>query len=386
MKNLLALLLFVSLFAPAAQAQLTLDKISPDTFRVQKFPVRYFYAGEKLRKPKQVQSILLAKNDLQINRDWQTAQTVRNVGTGISAVGVVLMGIGLIQQIKGDDGGTNLLLGGAGVMLGGFVVGAFSNKPSKRVMYRYNSLHLGRIAPSPVGEKSADNQATNDSKCPCVGFRTGLNASKFWEVGGSDELKSEEKTWWAKSLPAALTYEVPGASAGHALLLELALVSKGYRTKSETTNTTSTTHSRSDLQLRFLQLSALKRLPIGAQGRKLRFHAEGGLFAGYAAKARLKTRSVLKNEDLKRWTRSLAKRGFGDETGQLDMGRFDAGLVLGVGASHPLGPGRISLGLRLSAGAINLQKAEPFDPELRMPAVHTRDAGVSVAYAVPLNF
>lgn len=385
MKHLLSLLLLLSLFAPAAQAQITLDKLSPDTFRIQKFPVRYFYGGEKLRKPKQVESILLTKNDLQINRDWQQAQTIRSIGTGISAIGVIIMGMGLVQQIRGNEGGTSLLVGGAGGMLVGGIVGAFANRPSKRATYRYNGLHTGRLAPGPAGANPPPTPSVAGGGTPLVGFRTGLNASKFWEIGGSDELQNEEKTWWAKSLPVALTYEMPGTSAGHSLLLELALISKGYRTKSETTNTTSTTHSRSDLQMRFLQLTAMKRLPIGAQHRRLRFHAEGGLFVGYAAKARLKTRSVLKNEDLKRWTRTLTKREFGDEQGRLDMGRFDAGLVLGAGASYPLGPGRVSLGLRLSAGAVNLEKREPFDPDLKLPAVHTRDAGVSIAYSLPLN-
>jgi hypothetical protein len=380
MKNLLLAALLAAPFW--AFAQISLDKLSPDTFRVQKFPVRYFYAGEKLRKPKQVESILLTKNDLQINRDWQKAQTVRSVGTGVSAIGLVIMSMGLVQQIRGNEGGTNLLVGGAGVMLGGTIVGAFANRPSKRAMGRYNGLHTGRITPEPAGNSPAAAPSVAGGGSPLIGFRTGLNASKFWAIGGSEELQSEEKTWWAKSLPIALTYEMPGASAGHSLLLELALISKGYRIKSETTNSTSTTHSRSDLQMRFVQLSALKRLPIGAQGRKLRFYGEGGLFVGYAAKARLKTRSVLKNDDLKRWTRTLTKREFGDEQGQLDMGRFDAGLALGAGASYPLGPGRISLGLRLSAGAINLQKAEPADPELKLPAVHTRDAGVWVGWSV----
>ncbi len=137
--------------------------------------------------------------------------------------------------------------------------------------------------------------------------------------------------------------------------------------------------------MRFLQISALKKLPIGSQGKKLQLYAEGGVFAGYAVKARQNTRTVLKNDDLKKWTRTLSKHEFGDEPGQFNMSRFDAGLVVGAGVSYRVGPGRISLDARFSAGAIDLGKAEPVDTDLKYPSVHTRDFALLLGYSVPMK-
>ena len=48
-----------------------------------------------------MQYILLAKTDLRLNRDWQTAKTVRSIGTGVMALGLVLAGLGLLKSAKG---------------------------------------------------------------------------------------------------------------------------------------------------------------------------------------------------------------------------------------------------------------------------------------------
>ncbi len=398
---LLAAFVFV---ASLSNAQLTVAKASPDTFRIQKFPFRVWFDGEKIRKPKQVESILLTKKDLQINRDWQTANTTRSIGTGVMVLGVVLEAVSLVKQVNGDEGGTNLLLGGAGLLLGGAIIQMFSKGPSERAIKRYNDLEMGRASlfltssqdtskpPLNIGDRTEISEKTSvkkkydpDAAGPRITFRTGLNVSKLWEIGGSDELRSDEKIWWAKSMPVALAYEMPGNTPGHAFTLELSLVSKGFRDKTETTTNGGTTKSRTDLQMRFLQIAGLKTLPLGPQDRKLRFHARGGAFIAYAASARWKSRIVLKDDDTKRWTRQITKIKFGSEFGQLNANRFDAGLMAGAGVSYPVGCGRVTFDAQFSFGAMNLEKTKSEEPELKPPSLHTRDLALMVGYSVPIS-
>jgi len=401
MKNFLCLLLFISLVTSVTHAQFTPSNISQDTFRIQKVPLRYFFADERIRTPKQIQPILMTLNDPQINRDWQTAKTTRGIGTGVMVLGLAMEGLGLLNQIKGNEGGAGLLLGGAGVMLGGLIINISANRPTKRAITRYNDLQTGRISLYAPQEQNAPHdpwadalpeealpasgkKTTHEKPCPCFGFRTGLNISKLWEIGGSDPFKTDEKTWWAQSMPFSLSYEMPGIASGHGTLFDLTLLNKGFRVKSEMTNSTGSTHSRSDLQIEFLQLSALKKLPIGSQTQKLRLYGTGGAFAGYALKANQKTHSVLKNDALKRWTSSISKHEFGEGVGQLNARRFDAGLVLGAGVSYPLGPGRIMLDARTGVGVINLEKSKPADRDLKYPSLHTRDLTLLLGYSVPI--
>lgn len=391
-----------------SNAQLTTAKVfAADTFRIQKFPFRVWFDGEKVRKPARIESILLTKNDLQINRDWRAAKTTRNVGTGVMVLGLVLEAVSLVKQVSGDEGGADLLLGGAGLFLGGAIIQVFGKAPTERALRRYNDLEMGRTGPSvapPTGIIKQDGRTQNalprngersdslakkkrnpDAPGPRLALRTGLNTSKLWEIGGSEELRSDEKTWWAKSLPVAVAYEMPGSAPGHAFSLELSLLSKGFREKSETTGPDGSIKSRTDLQLRFLQLAGLKKFPIGPQDRKLCFHAQGGVFVAYAASARWKSRTVTKNEDTKRWTRQIAKIEFGDEFGQLNANRFDAGLLAGAGVSYPAWRGRITFDTRFSFGAMNLDKRKIEDSDLKYPSLHTRDLALMVGYSVPLS-
>jgi len=242
-----------------------------------------------------------------------------------------------------------------------------------------------RISETPAPISGVEQFRDTATQHPRITFRTGLNISKLWEIGGSDELRSDEKTWWAKSMPVALAYEMPGNTPGHAFTLELSRVSKGFRDKTETTNNGSTTKSRTDLQMRFLQIAGLKTLPLGPQERKLRFHAQGGVFIAYATVARWKSRSVFKDDDTKRWTRQITKIKFGSEFGQLNANRFDAGLMAGAGVSYPVGYGRITFDARFSFGAMNLEKTKSEDPELKLPSLHTRDLALMVGYSVPIS-
>lgn len=101
-----------------------------------------------MRTPKQMQPILMTLNDPQINRDWQTAKTTRGIGTGVMILGLAMEGLGLLNQIQGNEGGTGLMLGGAGVALSGIIIKISANRPTRRAVTRYNDLQNGRVSQS----------------------------------------------------------------------------------------------------------------------------------------------------------------------------------------------------------------------------------------------
>jgi hypothetical protein len=322
------------------------------------------------------------------------------------ALGVALELAGLSKSIKGDPAGSNLTTGGAVVVLGGVVISMLSKKPTKRAVLRFNDLEMGRsslsnretVNPLDTKEDGAlqENQQTGsqratskvrqpDSPGPRIAVHIGMNNSKFWEIGGSEELRTDEKIWWAKTTPIAISYEMPSSVPGQSLVIELAAIGKGERDKSESTTSSGTTKSKSDFQMTFAQLSAIKKIPIGTQNSHLRFHAEGGVFVGYAVNAKTQSRSRLKNDDTRRFTRQVTQRELGDGPGQLDFGRLDAGILIGAGASYPIGHGRLLFDMRFSVGALNQLNAESPDPVLKLPSLHTRDLAFMVGYSVPLS-
>lgn len=392
--------LFLLAVLPTARAQNGLPTGEPDTFRIQNFPLRFWYDGEKISKPRKIEAILLPPNDPQINRDWQNGKTIRNIGLGIQIVGLGVMTAGFLKTIQGEEDDNNLLLTGAGVMLGGVVIQIAGTGPVKRSMRRYNDLQMRRVDPPIPTVLKPDPLAGSDSLIPLkrpagravapppkasVGLFVGINNSKLWEIGGSEELRTQDQIWWAKSVPLTIRYEIPGKRPGDVLRFELALLSKGLRIKTEETGSSGSVRARSDFQMRFAQLSSLKTLPIGRQDGPLRFSAHGGAFVSYAATARFKTRAVSKDEDTKTWTRSIHKAEFGDEFGEINSKRFDAGLALGAGATWPLGPGRIGFEARFSVGLINLENGKSPFPDYELPSLHTRDLTFLLGYAIPVR-
>lgn len=352
-----------------------------------------------MKRPARIESVLLSKNDPLIASDWQSAKAVQNTGLGVMVVGLGIETAGFVKTVQGESGG-NLLLIGAGTMLTGALIQIAGLGPARRAMNRYNNLQLGKvdppiptvlksdslITPKPAVQPAAMAAASDDKQPSAqITLSTGQNFSKLWEIGGSEELQSEEKIWWSHNTPLALQYEMPGRRQGHALALELAFYNKGFRIKTEETDEESSVRARSDFQLRFVQFAGLKKIPLGPPNRRLHCSAQGGVFLGYAASARLKTRVVAEDQNSKVWTRSIEKLDFGDDYEEINVKRFDAGLLLGAGASWPLWRGRIVLDARFSVGLVDLEKSESPFPDYQLPALHSRDLIVLLGYSIPVR-
>lgn len=119
--------------------------LSSDTFRIQNYPLKIWLGQDRVKRLNSVQPTLFATQDPQIMRDWNTGKTLRGVGLGVQAAGLIMLGAGLLKTLKADDGssGGSLLMGGAVLSLGGIVLQIGGTSKAKKSMRRYNKLRWG---------------------------------------------------------------------------------------------------------------------------------------------------------------------------------------------------------------------------------------------------
>lgn len=122
------------------------------------------YDGKELRqmKFKVLKAILLAPNDPEINASIQKIKGKRALSSVVVGIGVVVMGAGGAVTGLGEDGGTAIMAGGAGILVIGTALGGGTGKHLQRAVTRYNQvvggtsgLMPGMPDEAPTGARSA---------------------------------------------------------------------------------------------------------------------------------------------------------------------------------------------------------------------------------------
>lgn len=123
-----------------------------DTFRIKNYPLKIWYGSTLYKKPLKLEPVVLSKKDPQIEKLWKNGKLVRNIGFGVTYVGVGIMALGLIKDIENAKNGTydpgssaTSTLRGAFVYLGGAVIALTGTSSLKKALRRYNDLQRGQI-------------------------------------------------------------------------------------------------------------------------------------------------------------------------------------------------------------------------------------------------
>lgn len=140
-KALFSIAICLLIMAQAAFAQ-------PDTLQISKRKI--FYHGERL-SGQQLTDLLASIKDTEIDRLLSSYKTSSTVGYVVGTGGLVMMGVGEALDLADplETNGLGLLVGGAGVMLGGGIVNMIGSTAIKKAILRYNDVVLGRTG-SPV--------------------------------------------------------------------------------------------------------------------------------------------------------------------------------------------------------------------------------------------
>ncbi|MFN0037314.1 MAG: outer membrane beta-barrel protein [Saprospiraceae bacterium] len=396
-------LLLIGTFALQLNAQTVITPSpSTDTFRIRNFPLVIRYAEKKIKKPKQAQSILLAKNDPQINRDWQTSKTLRNVGLGIQILGLGVEAIGLAKTLNSDGGDeNNLVLKGVGIMLGGVILQAIGTGPMKRAMRRYNGLQTGRIRPTvappiPTIYKAKSPVAEADTTpppapSPAKKFSKGFVAGATWggaAIGlGWSKQKLNYEEFFDKPLKRARVFSYAlqyGKQVSETLgwQIELGLTQHGYR-EEQTGNTGGVkTTVKADLRVRYLEVPFLLNLKLPIGGQNIRLEAMPGASVGFLNSAKVIAHGEGAQDDTKVRVKISSKLDLREVKFE---DKLDAALLLGLRAAKRCGPGRIFLEGRYHFGILNLERNAETGPEDEKPKAFNRTFLLRAGYQIPLQ-
>jgi hypothetical protein len=389
----------------ATIAQLSAQKPgshAADTFRIQNFPLKYWYNDKPIKKPNEIQTILFRKNDAQIERDWRNAKTLRTAGTVVQVAGLIVEGIGLINiaQGKGDD--NNLLLKGIGISLGGVIIQAIGTGPAKKSMRRFNSLRTGRtatvVAPpiptvfAPVSDSSAlslQNNATsvrpNERQLPKAAV-----SSRFWLAIGTGA------GWSKQNINYEAAYESPlkHARSFHYSLqfgqkitermgwqAELGISQHGYREESSIKTQGVTTEAKADLRAKFTELPVLISYNIPTGFNPLSIDLLGGLCAGRLKSAKLVVKASGENNDTKVYLRVSTPL---DLRNVESNDKWDTALQFGARIGYAIGFGRLCAEARYHYGFLNLERNSELTYEAEKAKRFNRTLSIRLGYQVPI--
>lgn len=115
------------------------------------------YDGKEVRqmKFKDLKAILLAPNDAEINASIQKIKGKRALSSVVVGIGVVVMGAGGAATGLGEDGGTAIMAGGAGILVIGTALGGGTGKHLERAITRYNQVVGGTSGLLPESDDAA---------------------------------------------------------------------------------------------------------------------------------------------------------------------------------------------------------------------------------------
>jgi Outer membrane protein beta-barrel domain len=309
-----------------------------------------------------------------------------------------------------------LTLGGSVAGLGGVLVRILGNGPSKRAVWRYNDLQMGRTA-APV--YPGDGGAAKKRHWPIVlplrprsrdtineievkwraekarrvaGFRDtikGIKIDQSWfglAVGiGRAKQKLSYENAFDEPLKHAAIYSF-GLQYGKRVTdqfgwqLELCLTQHGFREETNTTTQGVKVNAKTDARIRYLEVPLLLNLRLPVGGEKIRLEALPGLSLGYATSARIVSRGNGSGKDTKVRLRTSSKIDLSD-TKFAD--RLDAALLLGLRGSKDFNRGRLFFEARYHFGVLNLERnASIFSDE--RPKVFNRTLLLRAGYQVAL--
>ncbi|MBL7825153.1 MAG: PorT family protein [Saprospiraceae bacterium] len=363
----------------SAHGQLTVAHITPDTFRIQSFPLKIWYGLDRVKKPRAAEPQLLALNDAQINRDWRVSKNLRLAGTVVQLGGLVVEGVGLANMLNGKGDDNNLVLKGVGIMFGGVMLQVIANGPMKRAMFRHNHLKTQKLTPSvapPIPTVFAEpiNQtptaSTSKDAIPDVkqSKKFGTGAMYFGVSAGFGW--SKQKLNYEEIFPNPLKHArvyTYGIQLGKQITetmawqLELAFSEHGYRVVDTDYAEGVSLKSKTDARLRFLELPFLMAYQLPLSNQVFSLELMPGTSVGLLNSGKIVAQASGEEDDT---SVQLKVRTKLDLRGIEFEDKLDAALLLGARVRIPYGPGKFFLEGRYHLGILNLDRnvePGPFD-------------------------